>query len=61
MQIRRTGLLLSAFLVVMAVMVAVIWWRFDSETTAARARAADASVIAMSRFGYLRTPVRLCA
>jgi 2-hydroxy-6-oxonona-2,4-dienedioate hydrolase len=51
MQIRRSGLVLSALLVVTAAMVAAIWWRFNSDITAARARAANASVIVATRCG----------
>ncbi len=50
MRIRRSGLLLSASLVV-AIVVAAIWWRFDSDITAARTRAAKASVMVATRCG----------
>jgi 2-hydroxy-6-oxonona-2,4-dienedioate hydrolase len=51
MQMSRARLLLSALLVVTTVMVAVIWWRFDRDITAARVRAAKASVIVATRCG----------
>jgi 2-hydroxy-6-oxonona-2,4-dienedioate hydrolase len=108
MQMSRARLLVSSLLVLAAAMVAAIWWRFDSDITAARSRAAKGGeivatrcgpieyqetgsgipllmvhgsggghdqgmafagnlaqrgvrVIAMSRFGYLRTPMPLNA
>jgi 2-hydroxy-6-oxonona-2,4-dienedioate hydrolase len=51
MQMSRARLLLSALLVVTTVMVAVIWWRFDRDITAARVRAAKGGVIAATRCG----------
>ncbi len=104
MHIRHSGLLLSGLLLVVGTSVAAIWWRFGSDISAARTRAAKGSVmvattcgpieyqeagqgapllivhgsggghdqgmlfaapfaqqnvrvIAMSRFGYLRTPL----
>jgi 2-hydroxy-6-oxonona-2,4-dienedioate hydrolase len=53
MQMSRARLLLSALLVVTAAMVAAIWWRFDSDITAARARAAKGGVIVATRCGLI--------
>jgi 2-hydroxy-6-oxonona-2,4-dienedioate hydrolase len=50
-QIGRTGLVLSALLVVTVFAGTAIWWRFDSDITAARARAARGSVIVATRCG----------
>jgi 2-hydroxy-6-oxonona-2,4-dienedioate hydrolase len=51
MRISRTRLVLSALLVVIVLAGVAIWWRFDSDITAARARAAKGGVIVATRCG----------
>jgi 2-hydroxy-6-oxonona-2,4-dienedioate hydrolase len=51
MQMRRAGLVLSALLVVIVLAGAAIWWRFNNDITAARARAAKGGVIVATRCG----------